>query len=185
MTDSVQCPICDFALEKPDVHYEVVAGVQVPTAEVQGMLQQVDAAMRHHLEDHSTDEWVRAFAMADRYIEVLEAQVASLKAEIEGHASGRIITAAPAFQTNQRMERSEPERILPTFPEAFTGVSVDDPRLEAEAERMRRMLTPREFAEWERRMEARRQVAEHDSNQTLIPFIPTGQRPEGVVGRKG
>lgn len=137
-----QCPVCDFALELPDLVMEVgISGVAVPTEDSLGKMRQTEIGLLQHADSHSTTEWIRAFRMADTYIDQLEDELEQAKEAFERPMAP--FTTHPS-QTADLVQWTDSEgQVLHRTPAQPT-----------------------------------------DPNQTMIPFIPTGQRPEGTVGRK-
>jgi hypothetical protein len=87
----LQCLICDFTVEPEEGDDEVLTllGTHSPEA---------GQKLLWHMKEHSLTDWVKAFKMADAYIEQLETEIEDLKATPQ-YAPARIqAPAPPVFQ---------------------------------------------------------------------------------------
>jgi hypothetical protein len=87
----LQCVICDFVVPQIGDADEVLAllGTSSPDA---------GKTLIAHMESHTLIDWVKAFKMADAYIEQLETEIEDLKATPQ-YAPARIqAPAPPVFQ---------------------------------------------------------------------------------------
>lgn len=85
MNAQLQCPICSYVLEVDTEAQADVPGVLAGLLNLAGdgavystaWLATLEATMRAHLVTHTLEEWVLALKMADSYIDLLEAELAS------------------------------------------------------------------------------------------------------------
>lgn len=158
MSDGLQCPACEviieFADESGNRSLSQLLGAGVSTA----VADHTEEQLRKHLETHSIEDFVTALVMADRYIAQVEAErdaAVKWRREVEARvAAGPVVRPAPAYDA----QRAMPPMVSGPPPGADFGAGYIQPE---------------------------NRVRQHvDPNQTLIPHIPAGQRPEGVVGRR-
>ena len=175
MTD-VQCPICDYVT---DLSQAPSDGLVPGLAEALGLtglstaqVDYIEKDMSEHLTSHTVADWVTAMRMADTYIERLEKGVTVATAEIHR-----------LRQENESLHKQrEMARTMPAPPQLQPGLGVPPPPPGVDSLNPWQFESPRERQDAAR---ARRKAGlSYVPTQTLIPVIPTGQRPEGVVGRK-
>lgn len=161
----LQCPFCDEVIEYTDAEGNQSLSQLLGAGVSQAVSEHTEKELRAHLETHSLEDFVSAMVMADRYIAQVEAErdeAVKWRTDVEARiAAGPIMRPAPDPRGDRQARPLQDER-LPRAP--MPGYE-DTPV----------------FVEPQPRGPRRQHV---DPNQTLIPVIPTGQRPEGVVGRK-
>src|SRR4051794_6682594 len=152
----LQCLICEYAVEPEEDQDELLSLLGAQSA---GSTEQ----LIRHMQGHDLGDWIKAFKMADRYIEQLETKLAECESR-----------PMPAVMA----------------PAALTGTSVDYAREQWPAapaqpeEDLGHYFTPAEVERMRRQEKVRARIAQHDPDQTLIPRLTDAQRPEGVVGVK-
>lgn len=163
MSDGLQCPACEeiieFADEAGNRSLSQLLGAGVSTA----VADHTEEQLRKHLETHSIEDFVTALVMADRYIAVVEAErdeAVKWRREVEARvAAGPIVRPGPAYDARGGMPATLPPQFTPGPP---PGATFGEDYIQPERR-------PRQHV---------------DPEKTLIPHIPAGQRPEGVVGRR-
>lgn len=152
----LQCVICDFTVTPQNPDDEVLALLGAGGSEAAGQ------ELLVHMEGHTLADWVRAFKMADAYIEKLEGQ-------LEQALSASVQLAASRPQPVQM-----PQEFRPTFVDDMPGLP----------DNLEHFFTPEEIARKRQQARIRAEIEAADPDQTLIPRIPDAVRPEGVVGVK-
>lgn len=150
----LQCLICDFTVAPQGAEDELLA--------LLGAGGSVDAGkeLLAHMQAHTLVDWIRAFKMADAYIEKLEADLDS--------ATQRNVVQMPARQA----------------PLANVAAAYDQVDMPGLPDNLEHFFTPEEIARKRQQARIRAEIEAADPDQTLIPRIPDAQRPEGVVGMK-
>lgn len=172
MSDGLQCPACDVVIAYEDAEGNKSLSQLLGAGVSQSVSDLTEQRLIEHLNSHTVEDWVTALVMADRYIERLEGALEGEKRKVEALATRQkqIDQAVAEMRTRQAAPRpmpavdagfGPPPPILPGPPGTDFGPDWVQP---------------------DRRPSPRRQHV--DSEKTLIPHIPMGQRPEGVVGRK-
>lgn len=129
----LQCVICDFTVSAASTEDEVLSmlGTASPAA---------GERLIEHMSDHDLADWVRAFKMADAYIDKLEAKITELEStqfktnaialptEYRGPVPQAGFQAPPAFADPGAAQRAEVRRrieehnhdetLIPRIPDA-------------------------------------------------------------------
>lgn len=157
----LQCPACDVVIEYEDAEGNKSLSQLLGAGVSQAVSDLTESRLREHLETHTVEDWVTALVMADRYIAGLEVErdeAVKWRADVEERINrGPVRAPAPPPGYDQFAGTPPPPAAHP--PGQDFGAGYVQPELRP-----------------------RRQHV--DPEQTLIPRIPIGMRPEGVVGRK-
>lgn len=158
----LQCPACDEVIEFEDAEGHKSLSQLLGAGVSQSVSDLTEARLREHLETHTVEDWVTALVMADRYIAVLEQErdeAVAWKTDVEAKVAKQRTTYQPRPGDVATFDFGGPPPVIPVPPGMDFGAGYVQP-------------------------EARPRRQHVDPEQTLIPRIPMGQRPEGVVGRK-
>lgn len=162
MTEGLQCPACDVVIPFENDQGERSLSQLLGAGVSQSVSDATEARLREHLGSPTLEDFVAALVMADRYIaqvEIERDEAVQWRRDFEA----RLAAAQRAQPIVSVPVPGVPDLNRPQHPRG-------DPR-EAVASFDDVFIQP------ERRMRV-------DPDRTLIPHVPTGQRPEGVVGRK-
>lgn len=162
-TDGLQCPACDVVIDYEDAEGNKSLSQLLGAGVSQSVSDLTESRLREHLETHTVEDWVTALVMADRYIAQIEAErdeAVKWRREVEARvAAGPIVRPGPAYDARGGMPATLPPQFTPGPP---PGATFGEDYIQPERR-------PRQHV---------------DPEKTLIPHIPAGQRPEGVVGRR-
>lgn len=175
MSTVVPCPICEFEVDLADADDHGLIPNLAESLGLTGMstaqVDYLEKTMSEHLISHSVNDWVTAMRMADVYIAKLEEGLA------KAVAVGQELSAKVKLLSERQVSMPMPQAVNPLqaglgVPPLPPGVDMDPWAFES----------PRDRQEVAR--QRRKAGLSYVPTGTLIPHIPSGQRPEGVVGRK-
>lgn len=160
--NGLQCPVCEeqipFEDDEGKRSLSQLLGAGISTA----VADHTEELLRKHLEEHTVEDFVTALVMADRYIALVEAErddAVQWRKDVEARIAQGPVLRPSAPGPDPRQFQGTPPPPAPYPPGQDFGAGYVQPE-----------------------MRPRRQAV--DPDRTLIPHVPAGMRPEGVVGRR-